>query len=47
MCLQCHEHLSDDTVYDQLADVYSDSFDNSEFRLINATSVSHFIIAAG
>jgi len=47
MCLQCHEHLSDDTVYEQLAGVYSDSFDNSEFTRINSTSVSHFIIAAG
>ena len=46
MCLQCHEHLSDDTVYEQLAGVYSDSFDNSEFTRINSTSVSHFIIAA-
>jgi hypothetical protein len=42
MCLQCHEHLCD---Y-QMANVYSDSFDNSEFTLINSTGVNYLIIAA-
>jgi len=41
MCLQCHEHLCDDTIYDQMANVYSDSFDNSEFTLINSISVNN------
>ena len=46
MCLQCHEHLCDDTVSEQLASVCSDSFDNSEFTLINSTGVNYLIIAA-
>lgn len=41
MCRQCHMHLPDDVVLDQLLE----TFDNPQYKLWNTTSLSHILIA--
>lgn len=41
MCLQCHEHISDDELVEQL----KDSIKNPQFEKWNTTALSHVCIA--
>lgn len=41
MCLQCHQHMSNETVLQQ----FSDSLLNPQFKEWNDTSISHLCIA--
>jgi hypothetical protein len=46
MCLQCHRGISDEHILQELNSLIDNKFDTNEFKLINSTSISHFIIAA-